>query len=90
MVLRKPKAKNARVGMTTAAALKKLEALRRNTVERHNGYAQRLDLAKSIRDKQTSNTYNIERNQILGYQTHAGTLPQHLKLRLDVLNNLLQ
>ena len=90
MVLRKPKAKNARVGMTTAAALKKLEALRRNTVERHNGYAQRLDLAKSIRDKQTSNTYNIERNQILGYQTHAGTLPQHLKLRLDVLNQMLQ
>ena len=70
MVLRKPKAKNARVGMTTAAALKKLEALRRNTVERHNGYAQRIDLAKSIRDKQISNTYNIERNQILGYQSH--------------------
>jgi len=90
MVLRKAKAKNTRVGLTTAEALKKLEALRRNTVERHNGYAQRIDLAKSIRDKQISNTYRIERNQILGHQSHAGALPQHLKLRLDVLNQMLQ
>ena len=68
----------------------RLEALRRDTVERHQGYAQRIDLAKSIQEKTDTANYRMERESILSHQTQAGHLPQHLQLRLDLLNRLLQ
>ena len=74
----------------SARAHARLEALRRDTVERHQGYAQRLDLAKTIREKTDASNYRMERESILGHQTQAGHLPQHLELRLDYLNRLLQ
>ena len=74
----------------SARAHARLEALRRDTVERHQGYAQRLDLAKTIREKTDAANYRMERESILGHQTQAGHLPQHLELRLDYLNRLLQ